>query len=826
MPRNAEGRAMPDIDVDFKDNPDRKSSENYKVEIQDLNKILLEVQALIDNKHQETLNIKRKNLELYKANDFLSNALKEMNDSSSWRLTAPLRKIADQLRKRSRKLENNRSKNEYLTYFDPKKKIRYKRIRFEIHSEPEISIIIPVYNQWAYTYNCLRSLSKSLAGIHYEIIIGDDASDDMTKEINKYIENVQVVRSESNRGFISNCNGSAERAKGEYLLFLNNDTEVFKTTIHSLLDTIKKDRRTGVVGGKILQSNGTLLEAGNIMYRDGSSQSYGRNDDPLRPEYNYLREIHFCSGSLMMTRKNLFKQLGGFDIRYSPAYYEDADYCMKLRERKYRIVYQPEAQIVHFESKSYKGISINQYLERNKKIFQKVWRRDLSQLIRRDSHQILLAVASANSNPRILFIDDMIPDPTLGGGYPRSWSLLKVLVGLPFFVTVFPMINQTKIEKYASHLQQLGMETVYNVGDHAQDFESFFIQRADYYDIIFISRPHNFRDAYDSIRRYNKTVRIIYDAEALYSLREIKRLEVNNIHITKDQKSKLLKEEIDTASQADAIVAVSEKEAKIFKKSGIKNVSVLSHEIFPSVSSVSFSNKSDLLFVGGIQSPEIKTPNYDAVLHFTTHVLPLINKKIECNFYIVGRYDLPQARKLRNRHVKLVGPVDDLSEYFNRCKLFVVPTRFAAGVPLKLIEASAFGIPSVVTPLIADQMCWNDNDQCLVGKNDIDFANKVIKLYTHEKIWSRIQSNSLHNINKRFSHDKFSKAVRRIFEPSEKSDKQNDNIVDKDADGTENIDYKYLSNELSQIVKGVIDQRDNVANPDKRSPLKKKRQKK
>ena len=115
----------------------------------------------------------------------------------------------------------------------------YEVIEFEKLENPLVSIVIPVYNQWEYTYNCLKAIKENTTDTSYEIIIADDNSTDRTKYINKYISNIKVIRNNTNKGFLLNCNNAARQASGEYIVFLNNDTNVQPRWLLTLVGLIK-----------------------------------------------------------------------------------------------------------------------------------------------------------------------------------------------------------------------------------------------------------------------------------------------------------------------------------------------------------------------------------------------------------------------------------------------------------------------------------------------------------------------------------------------------------------------------------------------------------
>ena len=182
--------------------------------------------------------------------------------------------------------------NKYITRI---KKTEKKTIVFPLSKNPNlslkisVSIIIPVYNQWDYTYMCLKSILENTEGISYEVIIADDNSSDETVNIEKYAKNVKIIRNKNNLGFLRNCNNAAKQASGKYILFLNNDTEVQKEWLKNLLQLMENDNTIGIAGPKFIYPDGVLLEAGCIMWKDGESWQYGMFDSPDRPEYNYAR---------------------------------------------------------------------------------------------------------------------------------------------------------------------------------------------------------------------------------------------------------------------------------------------------------------------------------------------------------------------------------------------------------------------------------------------------------------------------------------------------------------------------------------------------------
>jgi len=222
-------------------------------------------------------------------------------------------------------------------------------IEFPVREEVEISIIIPVFNQFRFTQACLASLQEHNGPERFEVIVVDDCSTDATGEAVPGMRGVVYSRNETNCGFIASCNRGAEKARGKYLVFLNNDTLVTDGWLSALMETFTEEPQAGIVGSKLIYPDGRLQEAGGIIWRDASGWNYGNSDDPAKPHYNYLREVDYCSAASLMIPKALFHGVGGFDSRYAPAYYEDTDLAFKVHRAGYKVLYQPLSEVIHYE---------------------------------------------------------------------------------------------------------------------------------------------------------------------------------------------------------------------------------------------------------------------------------------------------------------------------------------------------------------------------------------------------------------------------------------------------------------------------------------------
>lgn len=200
----------------------------------------------------------------------------------------------------------------------------------------------------------------------------------------------------------------------------------------------------GAVGGKIVLLDGSLQEAGSIIWSDGSCKGYGRGRVPRDPEFQFRREVDYCSGAFLMVRRTLFESLNRFDPAFAPAYYEETDLCMRIRAAGFRVVYEPTVEILHFEfgssSSSQAAIALQQ---RNRELFCERHAAALRECHPAPGTRELNARMINHYAGRILVIDDQVPYPALGAGYPRANSILSAIHGAGWFVTFYPLVIPT-----------------------------------------------------------------------------------------------------------------------------------------------------------------------------------------------------------------------------------------------------------------------------------------------------------------------------------------------------------------------------------------------
>ncbi len=610
-----------------------------------------------------------------------------------------------------------------------------QRLSLPTSSSPRVSILLVLFNQAGLTFQCLKSLTNE-RDVAFEVLIIDNASSDETGRLLDCIDGARIVRNADNKGFLLACNQGAPLAQGEFLLLLNNDAVLLPGSLQAALQRLERTPDAGAVGGMILLWNGALQEAGSMIWQDGGCLGYGREDNPNDSVYSHVRDVDYCSGAFLLTRTSLFMSLGCFDTDYAPAYYEESDYCVRLWEQGWRVIYDPKVRVRHFEFAS-AGPSSAWAIDlqtKHRAIFVQKHRAFLQARPVAAMQNIVHARQRMQpSMPRVLFVDDRLPRQDLGGGFPRALEFIHGLVEQGAFVTHYPL--QFPFESWETGRAILPETVEIAAGHGVAGLENFLAQRLGFYDFVIVSRPHNMLAINTLVDRHPdwfESLSLIYDAEAMFSLREIAQAEVFGRPIPPDAQAKMIEGELDLARRANGIVTVSPVEAEHFKKYANQDIYVLGHSLKPQTKTPDFDDRAGYLFVGAMLANE--TPNADSLIWFVREVWPLICARGPAHLDIVGRCEASAVHALAADNVVIHGGVDDVEPFYSRARVFIVPTRFAAGIPHKAHEAAANGLPMVATPLIAEQLGWQS--ELLIGDSPTAFADACVRLHNDPKLWS------------------------------------------------------------------------------------------
>jgi GT2 family glycosyltransferase len=637
-------------------------------------------------------------------------------------------------------------------------------LRLPKADKPEVSIILVVYNQAELTFGCLRSIGETLSvdGPSVEVLILDNGSSDRTAALLERTEGATIIRSETNLHFLKGVNYTARSATGRTLLLLNNDAQLLPGAVASALRTLDSIPDIGAVGGRIILPDGTLQEAGSILWRNGAASGYGRGQDPNSPDYMFQRDVDYCSGAFLLTPTALWRELGGFDERYAPAYYEETDYCLRLWKSGRRVVFDPEVAIIHYEFGSSAFSSEALALQQaNHCLFTQRHRDWLDGQFPLDPMNVIAARTARSDRPRILVIDDRVPKPELGTGYPRANRLLHEFVEAGAEVTLFPVHRHPETWHGVRRVLDKRIEVM--IAADGTQLRAYLEARRNHFDAIIVCRPPNmaiFEKAIGSDRDLIGDAKVIYDAEALFVTRDLQRLEAAGKPASELERHHMVAAEVALTRLADTSVSVSPAEKETLEIYGASDVRILAHALEEEPLETGYADRSRMVFLGAIQTED--APNADAVRWFAGEILPGVRRQLgdEMRLTVIGLNKANSIAAMGGTALDLRGMVDDLRGALADARVMVVPSRLGAGIPHKVHQAAALGIPMVVTRLIADQLGWQHEREVLIADEATAFSKACARLYSDQALWERVRSAALEQVRRETQPGAFRAAVR------------------------------------------------------------------
>jgi len=523
---------------------------------------------------------------------------------------------------------------------------------------------------------------------------------------------------------------------------------------------------TGAVGGRILLLDGRLQEAGSIVWKDGSCLGYGRGDEPHYPEYMFRRNVDYCSGAFLMTPLALFRELGGFDEAFAPAYYEETDYCLRLHEQGHQVIYDPHVVLLHYEFGSSEAGTATELQRKNRATFVARHPDYLASRYKPSRRRLLDARFADHQTKKVLYIDDRVPHCALGSGFPRSNFILNSLVELGYQVTLYPL-NFPVEDTWDTVFSDIPMRTEVMLGLGRKGLEEHLRRRRDYYDLIFVSRPHNmdfFAQAAVNVWRPGKRPPLIYDAEAIFALRDASKYQLFS-GAEQRKLEKAVRAEVELVKEADLVVAVSPGERETFKRYYHGAVEVVGHALEATPSPAPFEEREGFLFVGNMDYDG--SPNVDSMVWFVNEVLPSIRKRLpKARLTLVGTNASAEIQALAEAPgVVLMGRQESLEPFYDQARVFLAPTRFAGGIPYKIHEAAAWGVPVVASHLLVEQLGWVPGRDILAAdiRDPEAFAQACIELYQDAELWRRVREQALARIDEECSPAELKARIERIF---------------------------------------------------------------
>jgi GT2 family glycosyltransferase len=626
----------------------------------------------------------------------------------------------------------------------------FDRLAFPAPEKPEASIIIPAYGHYFDTLRCLYSIAAHTGDwFDYEVIVLDDNPANPLGPLLAGVPGLRVHSNVKNLGFLRSCNQATTLARGAHLVFLNNDTLVSRNWLDPMLELVRHDPNTAMVGCKLLNEDATIQEAGGVMLSDGWGHPFGRGDDAERPEYNYRREVDIVIGAAFLVRGNVFAAVGGFDDRYAPAFFEEFDLAFEVRRLGLKVMYQPHSAVTHLGSTSYGAEA-----------------RDRQSLINHDKFCMKWAAALATQPPAagdgfqtrqrpgaigvILVIDDKVPEYDRHAGALTIFQYLKLLVNLGFRVVYCPA-DLTIRQPYTGVLQALGIEVL-----HAPaSLSGWLDQYGRHLLAVWTARPYVSAGLIDLIRT-RTDAKILYYPHDLHYLRNLRNYRLSGDLWSLEESNRVRRLEHAIFKAVDCVMTPSAVEAEIIRQDvPDAKVTVIPPYLYPShrttrFSEAEFSGRSDIIFIGGYKHP----PNVDASTWLAGEIMPLVWQEIPtARLLLIGDDPTEEVKSLAGPRVEVTGYVPDLAPYFARARVSVSPLRVGAGVKGKIVSSLEAGIPVVTTDVGNEGIALADGKDVLLGETAPELAAAIVRLLRDAALCAQISAAGADVIRHRFSED-------------------------------------------------------------------------
>lgn len=642
--------------------------------------------------------------------------------------------------------------------------VTLKPLKFPKVTNPDVSIIIPAHNKVEVTYLALCSLLVAYNDASFEVILVDDASTDETAEIEKIVSGITVIHNTQPQRFIRSCNAGADKAKGKFIVLLNNDVEVTTGWLDELIASFDRLDNVGLAGSKLLYPDGRLQDAGGIIWGSGNPWNYGNSQNANDPSFSYARQADYLSGAAMMVPTELWKQVGGLSSYLEPMYFEDTDFAFKIRDAGYKTWFVPSSVVYHYEgmtSGTDTSTGFKRYQEVNRPKFKRQWAKAYAGFSK-DGHKPDLE-KDRGIVGRVLFLDYTTPRPDQDAGSYAALQEIKLVQSLGYKVSFLP-VNMAHLGRYTEDLQKLGVEMIY---------APFFMTPGEYlekhaaeFDAFYITRYYVARQTLTQLRNLAPEAKVIFNNADLHFLREIRaaRSEDNPGMLEKARQTR--NDELEIINQVDVVLSYNETEHSVIQAytDGQATIRKCPWVVEPTETVPKFEAREGLSFLGGF----LHHPNKEGVMWFVREIMPLLSSQGRNGaLSIYGSKMDDEIKALKSDTVDPVGFVEQIADAYDRHRIFVAPLRSGAGIKGKVLSALAHGIPCVLTPTAAEGIGLRSGHDCFVAETPKQWVTAIEKLNTDKALWQKISANAQAYMADAFSFNRGRLLMRDAFEAAD-----------------------------------------------------------
>ena len=635
---------------------------------------------------------------------------------------------------------------------------------------PMTSIIIPVYNNIELTKRCLHSIYNIGTRSPFEVIIVDDCSTDDYASLTKDFPEVRVIRNEKNSGFLLTVNRGAKEAKGEYILILNNDTEVVPGWLDELTTALYKHPEAGMIGSQLIHlRTGTLQESGNLICKNGDMMPLGRGEDPNHPQFTYFREVDFCSAASIILRKKVFvDEMDGFDRIYVPAYFEDPDLGLRLKKAGYKNYVCPLSRVLHQEMASY-GDALDDKCAKNRGVFMGRWGKYLEEnALYRDRNEPNECMKFPR--PRIMYIDAETPMADRGSGGMDAIFFMEYMIKRGYDVVFHGEYTPGYTPKYTTILLRMGVECVY---EPQRKIWEYLAAAGWTFSYIFVSRIYQARCFDRLLKKYCPQAAYIFDTVDVHFVREQLEADLKDDDDLRKLAADTKRYELAISEAADATIVISSDEKKLlendYKLTNVYHIPQ-ARELFGLAPN---PNRRGAVFIGSAHPP-----NMDGLRYFHDEILPLLPRDFKLTIIgealrmMIGKSD-EYKDLLKCPQYNFVGFVEDLGTELNNAKITIAPLRYGAGTKGKVASSMSYGVPCVSSRFGTEGTGMVHGDNIMIAKTPQEFADYIMQLMNDEKLWKKISDGGIKFIKDNYAPETVEKMMDKLFADVDKRHAEN-----------------------------------------------------
>lgn len=612
---------------------------------------------------------------------------------------------------------------------------------------PDATIVIPFFEKVDSVVECLRAaLESSHGGCSLELVLADVGCSEGLEPLIAAVEDarVRIQHCEGCQGTVAAMNRAVQGARGRHIVLLDPDARPLPGWLDTLVETADGDPSIGVVGSMLLRPDGTLEEAGGIVFSDGRLLSYGRGDEAWKDQHHYLREVDHCSQTSLLVRRDLWDALGGMDEAFAGDGCSHVDLCFQARQQGYKVVYQPRSRVTTAGTGAPDRVTPG-FLDK--------W----ADVLGREHHDADTSPHVARERTRgkhILIINPSFPLFDQDAGSFRLFQIIRVLRRKDYRVTFLSRCTLGNI-RHRRALEDLGVHT--RIGRtleerHGSNTSTTEPRIKDLLDAVPVDMAicyhyRSYRRAGRYVHRHSPGTKIVVDSVDLHFLRIQRQAEICGDDKLHREAERVRRKELAAYRSCDMVLAISEEEAEILRKLLPRTpveVIPLVHPVPDHVSG--FDPREGLLFLGSFAHP----PNADAVRYLIEKIMPLVwMQRPDLTLRVVGLGG--DELELSADRVEFLGYVEDLEPILNGSRIMVAPLRFGAGAKGKIAQALSCGLPVVTTAIGAEGLGLTPGKDIVVSEDPGDFAGEIVRLYGDRRAWSQLAENGRVRIEDGFS---------------------------------------------------------------------------